>query len=301
MKRIFLFTLPLMLYAISAMTQSPEAFNYQAVARDANGEVLSDQPVGFQISLLQGSILGMIVYSETHHTNTNAFGLVNLQIGNGTLVSGDFSAIDWGGGPYFVQIEMDATGGSDYELLGTSQLLSVPYALHAKNAENISTKYQIGDLAHGGIVFWVDETGKNGLVSASFDQGDQISWANAGYFLTNATGDGIGAGLMNTMLILAVETINDASGAFAAKLCADLVITDTNGEVYGDWYLPSDHELNLMYTNLHLAGLGNFDNFWYWSSTELNSLIAYALGFHDGTYLSGDKGNIINVRAVRAF
>ena len=110
--------------------QSPNAFSYQAVARASNGDQIANQAVSFRISILQDSISGSSVYSETHSATTNKYGLVNLQIGNGTSKN-DFTAINWANGPYFVKVEMDATGGTTYAEMGTSQLLSVPYALAA--------------------------------------------------------------------------------------------------------------------------------------------------------------------------
>ncbi|MDH3650846.1 MAG: hypothetical protein OEQ53_14265, partial [Saprospiraceae bacterium] len=206
MKRTLPFILSLMLFAIVTTAQSPEAFSYQAVARDATGQILSNQSVSFRVNILQGRATGTDVYAETHVTTVNDFGLVNLEIGNGVVKNGDFSAIDWGADTYFVQMEMDEAGGNNYQLLGTSQLLSVPYALYTKSAENEITKYQIGDEAHGGVVFWVDETGKHGLVAAPCDQSETILWWNGMDRVTNATGDGIGAGAMNTLLIIALQT-----------------------------------------------------------------------------------------------
>jgi hypothetical protein len=116
--------------------QAPQSFNYQAVARDASGVVLSNQAVSFRISLLQGSATGTNVYSETHAVTTNIFGLVNFAIGGGTIVSGSFANINWAQGPYFAQIELDATGGSTYVIMNTTQLLSVPYAQYAEKSGN---------------------------------------------------------------------------------------------------------------------------------------------------------------------
>jgi uncharacterized protein (TIGR02145 family) len=100
--------------------------------------VLVNKNVSFRISILSGSISGSVSYSETHTSlTTNAFGLVEMEIGKGTPVTGTFSAIIWGSNSYFVKIEMDPAGGTAYQLLSTSQLLSVPYALHAKTADNI--------------------------------------------------------------------------------------------------------------------------------------------------------------------
>lgn len=120
-----------------AMAQSPEKMSYQAVIRDANGELLKSSNAGMRVQLLQGSEFGASVYVETHEAGTNANGLLSIEIGTGTVVSGDFSSIDWSAGPYFLKTETDPAGGTDYGITGTSQVLSVPYALHAKTAETV--------------------------------------------------------------------------------------------------------------------------------------------------------------------
>lgn len=126
----------LLLFTISfvGFSQAPQMFRYQAVARDASGAILADQAVGFQIRLLQGSSSGVAIYVETHAATTNEHGLVNLIIGNGSVTAGDFSSIDWGADSYFMEVAMDASGGSSYVVMGTSQLLSVPYALYAETS-----------------------------------------------------------------------------------------------------------------------------------------------------------------------
>jgi hypothetical protein len=125
---------------MSMVAQTPQAFKYQAVARDASGNVLANKSVSFKISILSGSVSGIVVYSETHPgKTTNTFGLVELEIGKGTVVSGTFASISWGGNAFFVKVEMDPTGGIAYQTMGTSQLLSVPYALQAKTVESVST------------------------------------------------------------------------------------------------------------------------------------------------------------------
>lgn len=91
------------------------------------------------------------------------------------MESGNFATIAWGAGSHFVQVKLDATGGTDFQLMGTSKLLSVPYALHAKTADRLSEDsktYAVGDFAQGGVVFWVDERGEHGLVCAIEDQGE---------------------------------------------------------------------------------------------------------------------------------
>lgn len=136
MKRIITLLTALVLTA-TVMAQTPNSMSYQAVIRDANNALVSSQAVGVQISILQGSATGTAVYVETQTPTSNANGLISLEIGEGTLVSGDFSTIDWGDGPFFIQTETDPTGGTNYTITGTSQLLSVPYALHAKVADSL--------------------------------------------------------------------------------------------------------------------------------------------------------------------
>ena len=130
MKKIFTICAAFFL-AVSVYAQSPEKMSYQAVVRDGNNLLVSSSTVGMQISILQSSSTGTAVYVETQTPTTNANGLVSLEIGAGTVVSGDFTTIDWANGPYFIQTETDPTGGTNYTITGTSQLLSVPYALYA--------------------------------------------------------------------------------------------------------------------------------------------------------------------------
>lgn len=136
MFRIINIIVALLLVSASALlSQSRDAFNYQAVVRDNGGNLIANQNVSFRISILKSTADGTSVYSETHTTTTSSQGIVALQIGNGSIVSGDFPAIQWGSDVYFTQIEVDTNGGEDFQLLGTTQLLSVPYALHAKTID----------------------------------------------------------------------------------------------------------------------------------------------------------------------
>jgi len=138
MKKILL-TLFAVLTVSVLFAQSPQAFKYQAVARDGSGEVLANQNVSLKISIIKGSPTGTSVYIETHSCTTNQFGLINLEIGNGTA-SDDFSIIEWGNDTYFLKVEMDASGGISYQEMGITQLFAVPYALHAKTAENLTSE-----------------------------------------------------------------------------------------------------------------------------------------------------------------
>jgi hypothetical protein len=374
MIRNLLFIFFLIFYSNVNTAQSPDAFKYQAVCRNATGQILSNQSISFQISILQGNTSGTNAYTETHTTNTNNFGLINLEIGNGILISGNFSDIDWGMNNYFVQIEMDENGGNNFQVMGTSQLLSVPYAIHAKTAENVPndtdadptnelqdislvghnltlssgstlslpdevndadadpmneielptggntgqalttdglgnyswtnletspTIYNIGDYAHGGIVFWVNETGEHGLVCAKEDQNLAIKWYNSLYLDTRSMREGVYGGSSNTERI----TNAQGSGYYAAYICSQY----TGGD-YGDWYLPSKGELNLMFQNkvvinaaAILNGGSEFASEAYWSSTEFGNSGAWDQNFTSGNQANGDKADVNHVRAIKTF
>jgi hypothetical protein len=136
MKKLILSLVAIATISLSTFGQAPEGFKYQAVLRDAGNTILNNQAVGMRMTIQQGSIGGATVYQETFAPTTNGYGLVNLEIGSGTVVSGDFTTIDWGNGPYFIETAADVTGGTSYTVMGTSRLMSVPYALYAKTSGN---------------------------------------------------------------------------------------------------------------------------------------------------------------------
>ncbi|MDT0553971.1 hypothetical protein RM519_11985, partial [Urechidicola sp. P050] len=131
----------------TAFSQAPNKMSYQAVIRDGANDLIKDTSVGIRITILQGSDSGSIVYTETHVKNTNANGLVTLEIGTGTTLN-EFSAIDWSDGPYFIRNETDPLGGVSYTIVGTSELLSVPYALFALNGGGAGTDGADGKSAY---------------------------------------------------------------------------------------------------------------------------------------------------------
>jgi len=140
-------------------TQAPQGFKYQAAVRDSNGDLITNQAISVKVNILQTSASGNIVYSEEHAVESNSNGLVNLTIGNGSVLSGDFSTISWGNDDFFVQIMIDPEGGTNYIELGTSQLLSVPYSLYSeKSGEvgqyNSDTLFVVKD-NQGNVVFAV--------------------------------------------------------------------------------------------------------------------------------------------------
>ena len=140
--------------------QAPAKMSYQAVIRDANNALVISQTVGMQISILQDSPTGTPVYVETQGEATNANGLLSIDIGGGTVVTGDFATIDWANGTYYIKTEADPTGGTTYTISGTSQLLSVPYAQYAEKAGSADDWAAVGggnptlagDIYHSGNV-----------------------------------------------------------------------------------------------------------------------------------------------------
>ena len=116
-------------------SQTPAAFKYQTVCRDASGLILANQLLGFKLSLLQGSPNGPTVFSETHSSSSNDFGVVNLNVGQGNHVQGNIQNLDWINNSYYLKVEFDPTGQSNYQFMGSSQIMAVPYALNAKHAQ----------------------------------------------------------------------------------------------------------------------------------------------------------------------
>ncbi len=154
---------------VTTTTQVPEKMSYQAVVRNTTNNLVTNQPVGMQISILQGSATGTAVYVETQTPISNANGLVTLEIGGGTVVSGNMAAINWANGPYFIKTETDPTGGSSYTITGTSQLLSAPYALYAKTSGSSTP----GPAGPQGIQGPAGPAGANGLDGATGPMGPQ--------------------------------------------------------------------------------------------------------------------------------
>jgi len=138
MKKLFIL-LTTVIVSVSMWSQAPDKMSYQAVIRNDGGQLVANKQIGMKISILQTSVTGTVVYSETHTPVSNENGLVSIEIGSGSIVSGAFAGIDWSNGPYFIKTETDPTGGSTYSIMSTSQLLSVPYALHTKTAESFPT------------------------------------------------------------------------------------------------------------------------------------------------------------------
>ncbi len=134
--KIYLLYFTLLFSCYTAFAQAPQSFKYQAVIRNSNNSIVENQLVSLRISILSDSALGNAVYVETHSVATNDFGLVNINIGKGTVVQGVFESINWKQGSYFIKTELDINGTSNYNFIGTTPILSVPYALYAETTAN---------------------------------------------------------------------------------------------------------------------------------------------------------------------
>jgi hypothetical protein len=168
--------------------QAPAEMTYQAVIRDASNALVSNQQIGMKISILEGSVTGVTVYEETQTPTSNANGLVNITIGSGTVVSGSFATINWKSGIFFMKTETDPLGGTAYTITGTSQFMSVPYALYAESAGNtFSGDYN--DLANKPASTGFDGTfsGLSGVPTGLSDGDDntQLDESQVDAFVTN--------------------------------------------------------------------------------------------------------------------
>ena len=279
--------------------QPPQKLSYQAVVRDANGILVSNKEVGIRIQIITTSETGPAVYIEEHSPATNLNGLINLEIGTGTPVAGNFTTIDWAAGTYFIKTEADTDGGTNYSVTGVSQILSVPYALHAQTAESVKPHF-VGESFGNGIVFYVYDNGQHGLIAAPQDLSTGIRWHAGGdpgiYTPTMAKSDGVMAGKSNTAIIIAVQGYGDGA-TYAARISNEYSVTP--GSVYGDWYLPSKFELNLLF--LRQGVIGGFAAGSYWSSTEANNAQAWSQDLYSGLQSASTKNTTYRVRVIRAF
>ncbi|MCP4089288.1 MAG: hypothetical protein GY746_05805 [Gammaproteobacteria bacterium] len=253
MKKLII-VLGILLIAGTLLAQAPQSFKYQAIARDVEGNIISNKQVSLRISLLQGSNSGKIVYSETHDVTTNSFGLITLEIGNGKFNNGDFKSINWGLSEYFVNIEIDINGGSNYLTMGTSQLLSVPYALYAERSGSNSkgnsdwytvgfntflagesVKCGIGTTSPAGILDIAGEyhfpgiDGSNGQVLRT-DGSGTLSWANggAGVMEINDLVDGKTAG-KSVFLGMNAGALDDGTDKWNVGLGMNALKANTSG------------------------------------------------------------------------
>ena len=309
MKKIF--TLIALAITLVATAQAPQGFNYQATVRNSSGNLIVNQNVLFKFNIMLNSQTSLPVYSETHQAPTDDLGQVNLVIGTGTPTTGTFAGINWANGSYFLGIELNT--GANFVAMGTTQLLSVPYALHANTAttttgSTVGFTHYIGELFGGGIVVsvWKDAQGvERGLIASLTDLSSGIPWTTPAFqeTLIGPAAQSPRDGLANTNAIVAQA---GAGTTYAAGLCKAY-----NAGGFNDWYLPSLLELRKCYNASIIVNevLGDLNGFVfspnsgisYWSSTESNISYVDVINFYE-EFTNGNKSELSNlVRAVRRF
>jgi hypothetical protein len=288
------------LLPLEVSAEAPEKKSYQALVRDGGNALVTDQGVGLHLSILQGYLAGIAVYVETQSPTTNINGLVSIEIGSGTTVSGSFSSIDRSNAPYFIKTETDPTvtlsnGGSTLE--DSAGVYTAGTGIDITN-NVISTSgtcgLSIGDTCEGGIVFYLDDSGCHGLVAKATDELGFYKWYSISFntwTFESKTFDGA----QKTKKSVALDS-NNSSTCPAASICENLI---SGG--YTDWYLPSKDELDMMYMNLHVQNLGGFATYYYWSSSEIDNDYAWFQNFLNGIQNFTNEAKFFYVRAVRAF
>ena len=166
MKKLFTI-LTLMTLTVVVFAQAPQTFSYQTVIRDNNWQAVSNQDVSIEIAIIEDVASGTVVYKEVHDPTTNELGLVNLAIGGGGVMQGNWTNIDWGNHTYFIEVAVDVLGGTSYMVMGTTQLRSVPYALYAENSGSSTP----GPQGLQGIQGLPGNTGPQGLTGNTGPQG----------------------------------------------------------------------------------------------------------------------------------
>ncbi len=168
-----IFTLGIFILLVTGIiAQAPLAIPYQAVARDAAGNLLSNKTVSLRLSVVDGSAEGLIIYQEKHSPTTNQFGLFTVNLGSGTPTVSAFSNINWASAAKFLKVELDPNGGSTYMLMGTSQMMSVPYALYAEKSNNPGVPGPAGPQGPTGPKGAKGATGDPGAAGPAGPKGD---------------------------------------------------------------------------------------------------------------------------------
>jgi trimeric autotransporter adhesin len=178
MKHLTLVILAFSMLMHNSYSQAPQFIKYQAIARNSVGQIIQNQVVSLKINIYQGSLNGSLVYSETQIDTVKLFGLITISIGAGNPLAGMFSAIDWASGPYFLETAMDPSGGTNYTVVGKSQLLSVPYALFAGKSAGADSKFEVqahNQISSDSALFVVRDRNGNPVFSV-YENGVEVAY-----------------------------------------------------------------------------------------------------------------------------
>ena len=274
---IRLLHLVIFIFLTQSLVYAQDGINYQGAATNSNGDELSTQNISIRASILSGSATGNLEWQETHSTTTDQFGLFNIVIGQGTNTANgataNFNDMDWGSGNHFLKIEMDATGGTNYNLIGTTQMMSVPYALYAKNSSvnvSISTfgdtltlngqsiivpgiSYQntpssifgavtdINGNTYQTVTIGTQEWMMENLIATSFSNGDPITLQ------------------INTNTSCNVPAYRDPQGNGSRIYYNGYTILDNRNVCPSGWHVPSKADYEILLDNF-----GTYDGSHYW-------------------------------------
>lgn len=267
MNKSILFFIALLL-GLAAFAQAPLSFSYQAVARDLSGNVLANKAVSFRVTILSGSITGTPVYSETHSgVTTDEFGLVQLLIGNGTASLGAFSDIAWGDSTCFVKMEMDPEGDTAWQEIGTSQLMSVPYALFANSVKDGVSRAELEELKSE--IELLQNTILAGFIPVDADgnQYNTVRIGNQNWMAENlkTTRFNDGSSIRHVTDGAAWSTLNTPAYCWYDN---DIANMDTYGALYNwytvntaklcpkGWHFPTGPEWQILTNYLYMNGYG---------------------------------------------
>ena len=252
-----------LLFCIIISAQAPEKFSYQAIIRNASNALVTNANVGMKISILKTSAAGTVVYSESQTAMTNINGLVSIQIGAGTPITGTIAGINWGADSYFIKTETDPAGGTSYSITGTTQLLSVPYALYSKNsggggltlpytgeANNASSLFEVTNNGVGKSIAGIN-TSTTSYVSAVTGT---VSSTTPGSYATGVRGEsngtsGNGVGVWGS-------NVDNGFGVYGTSPNGYAVIGETNTGTAGDFYSPSTGKALATNGPIRLSGIG---------------------------------------------
>ncbi|MGD0711424.1 MAG: hypothetical protein ABR968_09630 [Bacteroidales bacterium] len=280
MKKVFIL-IAMLIVAFGASAQVPQAFNYQAVARDAGGILIASHAIGVKIDIHQGSSTGSIVYSEKFVSptpTTNQFGLFTIAIGTGTPLAGTFNTIGWGSGNYWLEVEIDPSGGTSYSSMGTSQLLTVPYAMYAANAGTGGATGPTGAAGPTGPT-GTGTTGATGPIGATGATGAGTTGATGLTGATGATGTGItgATGATGTTGIAGNTGLTGATGAMGSTGAGMYILNSSN---YTSTTVPADNYVAIQGTITLAAS---------YSGINSNHIVI------DGGTITGNGSYVLNV------
>jgi hypothetical protein len=256
--------------------QAPQALNYQAVARTADGVIIPTQNIGVRFSILDGSVTGTTLYSETHTVITNSYGLFTLSIGKGTPVTSTFANVNWASGTdKFLKVEIAPAGGTTYQLQGTTQLLSVPYALYSEKTRLLAGNNTI-NITNGNTI-----TGNYQAGFGTGITGNVIShtlW-NADANGINYQGGNVGIGGTSSTSAARLTIQQAATGGFSGAM--DIFSNDTYQTVtrFRNTTVNQEYQFNLAGTTNSAQPAGSFGVFhstnlrWVWYTNPTNSFL----------------------------